>query len=137
MKMIPLAEEDLVLSRYLGGAPCSPPRYVHDDLDTEFSFSRYWVPNVKASYSIVASGDSMTGAHIFDGDMLVVDCSEEPENGRVVVAWLNGDLTVKKLKVVPEGVVLCAANPNFENIHVKKSDDFKILGVVTSVHRHL
>jgi DNA polymerase V len=129
--------DDISILHYAGGAPCSPPRLIEDDIDTDLHFSKYWVPNPTDSYSITARGDSMTGALIFDGDMLVIDCSLEPSPNKIVVAWLNGDLTVKKLVRKNGSYFLFPENPTYEPIPIREEDDFRVLGVVTSVHRHL
>ncbi|GGC97991.1 hypothetical protein GCM10011512_26180 [Tersicoccus solisilvae] len=59
------------------------------------------------------SGDSMTGAGISDGDELVVDRARRPTDGAVVVAILDGELTVKRLRLTRAGVVLAAENPAY------------------------
>jgi DNA polymerase V len=122
---------------FAGGAPCGGPRFVNDDCDTEISFSKYWVPNLQDSYSVIAVGDSMKDAYIFDGDMLVIDCSREPRHGDIVAAWIDGDMTIKRLNIAGEGILLMPENDEYDTIIVDELSDFKILGVVTSVHRHL
>lgn len=132
-----LQTDDSVILLFSSGAPCSPPRYVSDDVETELHFSKYWIPNSRDSYSVIATGNSMLNAGISNGDMLVIDCSREPRSGNIVAAWLNGDLTIKQLDTENNIPILRAANPDFQSIVITDSDEFQILGVVTSLHRHL
>jgi DNA polymerase V len=70
--------------------------------------------------------------------MLVIDAGREVRSGDIVVAWLNGDLTVKRLQYQPDGsVMFIPENPKYAPISVGDHDDMRILGVVTSVHRKL
>lgn len=138
MDLYPIsANDETVILRYSGAASCGEPRYVGEDIDTEIHFGKYWVPNPRDSYSIIAKGDSMIEARIFDGDMLVIDCSLEPQMSKIVVAWLNGELTIKRLGGIGGQIALLPANPNYKPIIVTDEDEFEILGVVTSVHRHI
>lgn len=138
MDFFPLStSDDTIILKYSNPAYCGEPRSVSEDIDTEIHFGKYWVPNPRDSYSIIAKGDSMIEAKIFDGDMLVINCSLEPQQSNVVVAWLNGELTIKRLGTVGSSAALLPANPAFQPILVREDDDFKILGVVTSVHRHI
>ena len=73
----------------------------------------------------------MTGAGIYDGDLLVVDRSIEPVHGQVVVAAINNDMTVKRLHKRAGEVKLQAANPLFQDITFVESDEMSIWGVVT------
>ena len=73
----------------------------------------------------------MTGAGIYDGDLLVVDRSIEPLHGQVVVAAINNDMTVKRLYKRAGEVKLQAANPQFQDITFVESDEMSVWGVVT------
>ena len=73
----------------------------------------------------------MTGAGIFDGDLLVVDRSIEPAHGQVVVAAINHEMTVKRLYKKAGEVKLQAANPQFKDITFAESDEMSVWGVVT------
>ena len=129
---------DGVIRFFLGSAPCGTAPSVHHDEGTELNFTQYWIPNTRDAYSVIATGDSMEGAHIFAGDMLVIDAGMEVRTGHIVVAWLNGDLTVKRLQYADDGsVMLCPENSKYAPIIVSEADEMRILGVVTSVHRKL
>lgn len=126
------------LRLYMGAAPCGTAPNISEDEGTELNFARYWVPNPRDSYSVIATGDSMEGARIYAGDMLVIDAGMEAREGHVVVAWLNGELTVKRLHKRPDHtVVLMPENSKYAPIVIGDHDEMRILGVVTSVHRKL
>jgi len=79
------------------------------------------------------SGESMTDAGIFPGDLLIVDRAIEPVTGNIIIAVLNGELTVKRLYTHKETVILCAENENYGDIKITEYDDFSTWGVVTNV----
>ncbi|GAA4418592.1 translesion error-prone DNA polymerase V autoproteolytic subunit [Nibrella viscosa] len=91
------------------------------------------VTNAEATYFVRVTSDSMFDDRIEAGDVLVVDSSRDPVEGKIVVACLNGDHTVKRIHYAKEGVVLLPANNKYQPISVKAGDDFRVLGVVTYV----
>ena len=132
------ATPDSTIRLFMGTAPCGTAPNISEDEGTELNFTQYWVPNPKDSYSVIATGDSMEGAHIFAGDMLVIDAGKQAREGDIVVAWLNGDMTVKRLQHDVTGqVMLLPENEKYAPIIVSEHDEMRILGVVTSVHRKL
>ena len=68
-----------------------------------------------------------------DGDVLMVDKSIEPKVGKVVIAAINGEMTVKRLSVVDDQMTLTADNPNYPDVKVGDIDESMIWGVVTNV----
>ena len=83
-----------------------------------------------------ASGDSMRDAGIHSGDILVVDRALEPTHGRVVIAALDGELTVKRLRHTGGRLFLVPENPDYAPLEVSPEASFEIWGVVTFViHR--
>lgn len=85
------------------------------------------------TFLVKVEGDSIVNAGIQDGDILVVDKAVEPLNNKIVVANINGELTVKRLKIVGTKVYLLAENPNYKSIEINTILDFTIRGVVTFV----
>ncbi|GAB1430970.1 hypothetical protein MASR2M18_18040 [Ignavibacteria bacterium] len=137
MNLCKIKEDNRIIRMFSESAPCGAPRNIGSELETEIYFGKYWVPDSRDCYAVTAVGDSMIGAHIFDGDMLVINCGVEPANGRVVVAWLNGELTVKRLFIDGGRIELRPDNAFYRTITISEDDDFRVLGVVTSVHREL
>ena len=90
-----------------------------------------------STFILKVAGDSMTGAGIFDGDQILVDRSIHPGIGDVVVAIIDGDLTLKRLARSSGGLILRAENPAFRSIPVEGEMELVIWGVVTyNIHSH-
>ncbi|MDY1534576.1 S24 family peptidase [Pseudomonas aeruginosa] len=90
------------------------------------------------TYVVSVSGDSMTGAGIFDGDHLIVSRAITARPGHVVVACLNGDVLVKRLAQKQGQFILQSENPAYSPRYILESDELTIWGVVThSLRNHL
>lgn len=105
-----------------------------DDIETRLDLNLHLVKNPSNTFFLRVEGDSMIGAGIHEGDLLVVDSSIEPSDGKIVIASVNGEVTVKRLTIgVNKTVTLCPENKNYPYMVVEPETDFKIWGVVTSV----
>jgi DNA polymerase V len=123
----------LFLETISAGFPAPGDEEVKENID----LNKLLVKNRIATFFLRVSGDSMEGGGIFNGDILVVDRSIEPKNGKIVIASINGELTVKKLKKDKNGIFLEALNPKYKMIKITDYHDFRIWGVVTSnIHFH-
>lgn len=92
------------------------------------------VKHPAATFFVRVAGDSMRDAGINSGDILVVDRSLEPRDGKIVVAILNGEFTVKTIRYHSNGLIsLLAAHSAYEPIDVAKEADFQVWGVVSYV----
>lgn len=110
------------------GFPSPADDYVEDRLD----LNQLLVHNKAATFFLRVKGDSMDGAGIHDGDIIVVDRSVEPSDRAVVVAVIDGELTVKRL-IWRHGIAeLHAENPKYAPIRFKEGQELTIWGVVTS-----
>ncbi|WP_198661103.1 LexA family protein [Acidithiobacillus ferrivorans] len=122
----------LFLSKVTAGLPAQVDDTVHDYVD----LNDYCLPHPESSFLLRVSGQSMLGAGIHDGDLLVVDRSSKPKSGQVVIAALDGEFTVKRLARQGQAVQLVAENPEYPSIKVRPDQMFMIWGVVTFVvHR--
>jgi len=120
--------------RVAAGFPSPADDYVEDRLD----LNELLIQHQEATYFLRVTGDSMVGAGIHPGDLLVVDRSIDPQDGHVVVAEVNGELTVKRLRQVAGVPELHPENPAYPVIRFREGQDLRIWGVVTSaVHRVL
>jgi len=104
---------------------------------TPLDLKEHLIKNEEETFLIRVAGESMINAGIFPDDLLVVDRSLQAVSGNVIIALLNGGLTVKRLYQHKERVILCAENNNFSDIKIGKGDSFSIWGVVTNVIRSL
>ena len=129
----PSAVHPFYLARVAAGFP-SP---ADDDLDTELSLDALVRGTPQATYFLRVAGHSMTDDHICDGDVLVVDRARAPADGDVVVATLDGELTVKRLRTRRRGatgdVWLEPAHADFRPIPVRDGQELTVWGVVTHV----
>ena len=116
------------------GFPSPAADYQHESLDMNEKF----VHHPEASYFVRVKGESMTGLGILDGDICLADRQEEIADGNIVVAFVNGGLTVKTLdtSTKEQGFLrLLPANPAYKPIIIDANDQFILQGKVTSVHR--
>jgi DNA polymerase V len=91
-----------------------------------------WATPVPAGMAC-AKGDSMTGAGIQDGDLLMVDRAIEATPGMIVVAAVDNEFTVKLLEATPSGLCLAPANPGYSKIILKDAQELTLWGVVIHV----
>jgi DNA polymerase V len=91
------------------------------------------VKHPTATFFVRVTGDSMIDAGIHSGDTLIVDRSLEPKNGSIVIAVLNGELTVKRLSKESNKLYLMPENQNYDPIEILEETQFEIWGVVTNV----
>ena len=117
--------------------PAGFPSPADDYIEATLDLNEYLVPHQETSFFVKVKGHSMTGAGIFDGDMLVVDRSIEPSPGKIIVAVVDGELTVKRLAYENGRPVLKAQNPHFKDIVLKDTQELLCWGVVTSTIRKL
>ena len=126
----PPSARPLFLSRIPAGFPSPADDYVEERID----LNEHLVKHPASTFFLRVQGHSMTGAGIFDHDLVVVDRSLDPVNGAVVIAVLDGELTVKRLALLPNGEVeLRPENPEFPVIRLSEFQELNIWGVVTDV----
>jgi DNA polymerase V len=128
---------ELPLPLFLAPVSAGFPSPAEDFLDGTLDLNSYVVKNPAATFFVRAAGDSMVGAGIHSGDVLVVDRSVEARDGRIVIAVLDGELTVKRLRRTKSGgVSLHPENGAYQPIDVRDGTALEIWGVVTAViHR--
>lgn len=119
----------LFTGKVAAGFPSPADDYVEKSLD----LNELLVHKPAATFFVRAQGESMLGAGIHSDDILVVDRSIEPVPGKIVIAALNGELTVKRLKRTGHEITLGAENPAYSDIVIQEEIDLVIWGVVTSV----
>ena len=115
------------------GFPSPADDYIEDYLD----LNEYLIKHPAATFMVRASGDSMINASINSGDILVVDRSIEPSHGKIIIAAIDGELTVKRLYKTNEQTKLLPENPDYPEIELKEDSDMVIWGVVTNVIHEL
>ena len=109
------------------------PSPADDYLEEKIDINQYLIRHPASTFLVRASGESMINAGIFPNDILVVDRSLKAENGKVVIAAIDGELTVKRYRENGGKITLEAENEKYENITFKKKSEAYIWGVVTNV----
>ena len=118
----------LMASPAVCGFPSPAEQYVESPLD----LNELLVKKAAATFFVRAAGDSMTGAGIRNGDILIVDRSLEVTDGAIVIAAVDNEFTVKFFRKSAKGVCLEPANPAFKSIFFSEGMELRIFGVVTS-----
>jgi DNA polymerase V len=118
---------------FVGGIKAGFPSPALDFEGDTISLDKFLVKNPLATFYARASGTSMIGAGIDDGDIMVIDRSLEPRNGRIAVCCIDGEFTVKRLKVDTDGLYLMPENKDFQPIKVTEDNRIIIWGMVTYV----
>jgi DNA polymerase V len=112
--------------------PAGFPSPADDYIEGRLSLDEHLITNKDATFFVRAKGSSMVDAGIFDGDLLVVDKSLTPSSGNIVIAIIDGDLTVKRLVLRGNMTILKPENPRFKEIELKDGQELQVWGVVTS-----
>jgi len=109
------------------------PSPADDFKEQRISLDKALIKNKEATFYARVSGQSMIGAGLDNDDLLIIDRSLEPENGKIAVCFLDGEFTVKRLKVTTEGVWLQPENVDYKPIKITEENEFVIWGIVTHV----
>ncbi len=109
------------------------PSPADDFKQQRISLDKELIKNKEATFFARVSGQSMVGAGLDDNDLLVVDRSLEPAHNKIAVCFIDGEFTVKRLKIEDNSIWLQPENPNYKPIKVTEENNFIIWGIVTSV----
>jgi DNA polymerase V len=116
-----------------GGIKAGFPSPAADFDESKISLDNVLVKNREATFYAKASGNSMIGAGIDDGDIMVIDRSIEPQNNKIAVCFIDGEFTVKRIKAENDCLYLMPENINFKPIKVTEENELIIWGIVTYV----
>lgn len=122
------------MAKVPAGFPSPAADYEEDKLD----LNKHLIRNPAATFFVRVAGDSMVKAGIHDGDLLVVDRSIKPRDKNVVIAVVNGELTVKRIRISKNKrlslkLTLEAENENYRSQEINEEMEFEVWGVVTNV----
>lgn len=104
-----------------------------DFIDLTIDLNKHLIKHPSATFYGRVKGESMRDAGIHDGDLLVIDKSIEPIDGKIAVCYMDGEFTLKRIKLNKKGLWLMPANERYEPIKVEEHNDLVIWGVVTHV----
>ena len=109
------------------------PSPADDFKEIRISLDKELVKNRDATFYARVSGESMVGAGLDDGDLLVIDRSLNPENGKIAVCFIDGDFTVKRIRKEGKKFYLLAENKKYKPIEVREENELIIWGIVEYV----
>jgi DNA polymerase V len=128
-------ENHVTIPLYLCSVSAGFPAPGDDYIEREIDLNEWLIRNRVATYIVRVEGDSMSG-EIHPGGWLIVDRSLEPRHTDVVIACIDGEMTVKRLMVKEDNRLLVAENPDYPVIELNGDEELIIWGVVThSIHR--
>jgi len=108
-----------------------------DSTEQRLSLNKELVKNKKTTFFAKVNGQSMIGAGLNDNDLLIIDKSIEPTDNKIAVCFIDGEFTVKRLKLKGKHLWLIPENPNYNAIKITEDNHFMIWGIVTNVIKKL
>ncbi len=118
---------------YLSAVKAGFPSPADDYLDKKLDLNEHLIKHPCATFFVKVKGDSMVQAGIQSGDILIVDRSLEPRDKKIVVAVINGEFTVKRIRKKAGKLFLVAENSTFLEMEITENMDFEIWGIVINV----
>ncbi len=109
------------------------PSPAEEFMDTALDLNQYLVQHPAATFFVRVSGDSMINAGIYSGDLLVVDRSLNAIDNSIIIAVVNGEITVKRIKKMNNKIFLVPENKEFSPLEITAEMNFEVWGVVTFV----
>ena len=128
-----LSESILELPVISSGISAGFPSPAMDFIDLSIDMNKHLIKHPSATFYGRVKGVSMKDAGIGDGDLLVLDKSIRPSNDKIAVCYIDGDFTVKRIKIENEFIWLIPENETYKPIKVTSDNDFIIWGIVTHV----
>ncbi len=120
-------------SIFMATVPAGFPSPAADYEEGKLDLNKHLIRNPAATFFVRVTGDSMVKAGIHSGDLLVVDRSIEPRDKNVIIAVVNGELTVKRIRIRKNGLTLEAENEAYQSQEINDEIEFEVWGVVTNV----
>lgn len=132
------SEQDLSLNLpyFQNGVSAGFPSPAEDHIDSKIDLNQLLIEHPSATYYIRVNGDSMLDAGILNGDLLIVDRSLEVINNSIVVAYIDGNFTVKRIRKNKNKLFLQAENNKYQPIEITEEMDFELFGVVAHAIHH-
>ena len=119
----------IFLSPVTAGFPSPAEDYIEDHLD----LNKHLIKHPFATFFVKVKGDSMIDAGIHSGDILIVDRAIDPADKKVVIAVIDGELTLKRIRIIKKKLFLVPENKNYKPVEITEEMDFNVWGVVTNV----
>ncbi len=131
-----IVESELELPFVSSGISAGFPSPADDFIDTGIDLNKELIKNPYSTFYGRVRGDSMKDLGIHNGDLLVIDKSLEPQNGKIAVCYIDGEFTVKTIKIENDCCWLVPANENYKPIKVTADNNFMVWGIVINVIKY-
>ena len=128
-----IISDDITIPFFESSVAAGIPALADDHVAMRLNLNQHLVKNPTTTFSVRVKGDSMMGATIYDGDLLIVDRSLDPKDSDIAICIVDGEFTVKRLQLQDGTILLLPENPDYPPIAVDESNDFQIWGIVTHV----
>ena len=127
------ASEPLELPLFESTVSAGFPSPADDYEELRLDLNQHLIQHPSATFYVRAQGHSMRDAGVHDGDLLVVDRAVPPQDNHVAICVVDGEFTVKRIRIRSGKMFLQPANPDYDPLHITESHDFRVWGVVTYV----
>lgn len=118
------------------GVSAGFPSPAEDYIEQRIDLNGVLIKNPSSTFYAKVKGNSMKGAGVYDGDIVIIDKSLVPSQDSLLVCFLDGEFTLKKVKKVNDDLFLIPENPDFKPIKINPESDFRLWGVVTyTIHK--
>lgn len=108
-----------------------------EGMEEEFDLNQHIIKNKNTTFFARIRGDSMEGVGMTDGDIVVIDKSLEPTDNKIAVCYLDGEFTIKRIRLIDSKLFLVAENEKYQPLEITEDNDFLIWGIVTNIIKKL
>jgi len=129
----PDSNETLDFPLFLAPVTAGFPSPAEDFMEQRLDLNQHLIEHPAATFFVRVEGDSMHDAGILRGDVLIVDRALRPSGGKIIIAVINGEFTVKRIRIQNKTIFLEPQNPKYPSIEVDPEADFQTWGIVTYI----
>jgi len=133
----PCSDSLVLLPLFSNSISAGFPSPADDHLEAHLDLNRYLITQPASTFFMRFEGEPMLESVLQHGDLLIVDRSVDPSDSKIVVAAINGELVVRRVRQNRRQMRLLSENPNCPTIYITKDTEFQIWGVVTHAVRTL
>lgn len=134
---VPSTSKAIQLPLVQEGISAGFPSPANDFLDISIDLNKELIKHPSTTFYGRVRGDSMINAGLSDGDLLIIDKSLDPKNDKIAVCFIDGEFTVKRIKIEQNKLWLIAENEKYKPIEVTEDNEFMIWGIVTTVIKNV
>ena len=135
--LVPDTSTNLELPFVNIGVQAGFPSPAEDYKEERLDLNKKLITNPSSTFFVRVTGNSMSGDGIYDGDLLIVDKSLSPRNDSILICFIDGEFTLKRVVARKDGFYLLPSNAEFDSILIDPESDFRLWGVVTySIKKH-